>query len=85
MHIEPGEENTRVRYRIDGVLQERLVLPNKVHDSVISRIKILSSMKIDEKRIPQDGRFQIQVAEQQIDLRVSTLPTSKGAQGGSFT
>lgn len=78
VHIEPGEENTRVRYRIDGVLQERLVLPNKVHDSVISRIKILSNMKIDEKRIPQDGRFQIQVGDQQIDLRVSTLPTSKG-------
>lgn len=78
VHIEPGEENTRVRYRIDGVLQERLVLPNKVHDSVISRIKILSNMKIDEKRIPQDGRFQIQVGEQQIDLRVSTLPTNKG-------
>jgi type IV pilus assembly protein PilB len=78
VHIEPGEENTRVRYRIDGVLQERLVLPNKVHDSVISRIKILSNLKIDEKRIPQDGRFQIQVGEQQIDLRVSTLPTSMG-------
>ena len=78
VHIEPGEEKTRVRYRIDGVLQERLVLPTKVHDSVISRIKILSNMKIDEKRIPQDGRFQISVADQQIDLRVSTLPTSKG-------
>ncbi len=78
VHIEPGEESTRVRYRIDGVLQERLVLPTKVHDSVISRIKILSNMKIDERRIPQDGRFQIQVAEQQIDLRVSTLPTSQG-------
>jgi type IV pilus assembly protein PilB len=78
VHIEPGEENTRVRYRIDGVLQERLILPNKVHDSVVSRIKILSNMKIDEKRVPQDGRFQIQVGEQQIDLRVSTLPTSRG-------
>lgn len=78
VHIEPGEEKTRVRYRIDGVLQERLVLPNKVHDSVISRIKILSNMKIDERRIPQDGRFQIQVADQEIDLRVSTLPTSAG-------
>lgn len=78
VHIEPGEVKTRVRYRIDGVLQERLVLPSKVHESVISRIKILSSLKIDEKRIPQDGRFQIQVADQEIDLRVSTLPTSKG-------
>lgn len=78
VHIEPGEENTRVRYRIDGVLQERVFLPLKVTDAVVSRIKILSNLKIDEKRIPQDGRFQIKVAEQEIDLRVSTLPTSWG-------
>ncbi len=78
VHIEPGEEKTRVRYRIDGVLQERVFLPIKVTDAVVSRIKILSNLKIDEKRIPQDGRFQIKVAEQEIDLRVSTLPASWG-------
>lgn len=78
VHIEPGEEKTRVRYRIDGVLQERLFLPLKVTDSVVSRIKILSNLKIDEKRVPQDGRFQIKVADQEVDLRVSTLPTSWG-------
>lgn len=78
LHIEPGEEKTRVRYRIDGVLQERLTLPKKVHDSVVSRVKILSDLKIDERRIPQDGRFKIGMGEQHIDLRVSTMPTSFG-------
>lgn len=78
VHIEPQEEKTRVRYRIDGVLQERLTLPKKVHASVVSRIKILSNLKIDEHRIPQDGRFKIAVGEDEIDLRVSTLPTVNG-------
>lgn len=78
VHIEPAEEKTRVRYRIDGVLQERVFLPLKVTEAVVSRIKILSNLKIDEKRIPQDGRFQIKIAEQEVDLRVSTLPTSWG-------
>ncbi|PJC68428.1 type II secretion system protein GspE [candidate division WWE3 bacterium CG_4_8_14_3_um_filter_42_11] len=78
VHIEPGEEKTRIRYRIDGVLQERVILPLKVTEAVVSRIKILSNMKIDEKRIPQDGRFGIKVADQEVDLRVSTLPTTHG-------
>lgn len=78
VHIEPLEEKTRVRYRIDGILYEKLVLPRNVHDSVISRIKILSQMKIDEKRIPQDGRFNFRSAEEEVDLRVSSLPTSHG-------
>lgn len=78
VHIEPAEERTRVRYRIDGVLQERLTLPKHVHPSVIARIKILSNLKIDERRLPQDGRFKVQVGETQTDLRVSTLPTVFG-------
>jgi len=78
VHLEPGEEKTRVRYRIDGVLQERVVLPVSVTDAVVSRIKILSVMKIDEKRVPQDGRFDIKVGDQEVDLRVSTLPTTNG-------
>ena len=78
VHIEPMEEKTRVRYRIDGILYEKLVLPRNVHDSVISRIKILSHMKIDEKRIPQDGRFNFRSSEEEVDLRVSSLPTSHG-------
>jgi type IV pilus assembly protein PilB len=78
VHIEPTGEKTRIRYRIDGVLQERLTLPSKVHTSVISRIKILSDLKIDEHRIPQDGRFKVSVAGTEVDLRVSTLPTISG-------
>ena len=78
VHIEPTEEKIRVRYRIDGVLQERLVLPMELHSSVVSRVKILADLKIDEKRIPQDGRFKIEYERREIDLRVSTMPTSLG-------
>ena len=78
VHIEPLEDRTRVRYRIDGILHEKLVLPRKIHESLISRIKILSDLKIDEKRIPQDGRFNFSIDESEIDLRVSTLPTAHG-------
>lgn len=77
-HIEPQEEETRVRYRIDGILHERLTLPKSVHDALISRIKILSDMKIDEHRIPQDGRFNFKAGEDEVDLRVSSLPTVHG-------
>lgn len=78
IHIEPLERSTRVRYRIDGILQEKLTIPAELHDSLVSRIKILSGMKIDEKRIPQDGRFNFKNVEQEVDLRVSTLPTTWG-------
>ena len=78
IHIEPLEDRTRVRYRIDGILTEKLILPKSVHDAVVSRIKILSGLKIDEKRIPQDGRFNFAMLEQEVDLRVSTLPTING-------
>lgn len=78
IHVEPLERTTRVRYRIDGILQEKLTIPRELHDSLVSRIKILSGMKIDEKRIPQDGRFNFKNTEQEVDLRVSTLPTSWG-------
>jgi len=78
IHIEPQEKSTRVRYRIDGILQEKLTTPKELHDALISRIKILSGMKIDEKRIPQDGRFNFKGEGEEIDLRVSTLPTTWG-------
>ncbi len=78
VHIEPLEENVRVRYRIDGILQEKYVLPRNVLEAVVSRIKILANLKIDEKRIPQDGRFNINVDGNEVDLRVSTLPVSYG-------
>ena len=78
VHIEPLESHTRVRYRIDGILQEKLVLPKKVHDAVVSRIKILAELKIDERRLPQDGRFSFRADDQEVDLRVSSLPTVDG-------
>lgn len=78
IHIEPMEDKTRVRYRIDGVLHEKIILPKKVHDSVVSRIKILSGMKIDERRVPQDGRFNFKMGDSEVDLRVSTLPSVFG-------
>ncbi|HJX59550.1 MAG TPA: ATPase, T2SS/T4P/T4SS family [Patescibacteria group bacterium] len=78
VHIEPQEKLTRVRYRIDGILQEKLTIPSNLHDSLVSRIKILSGIKIDEKRIPQDGRFNFKAGDNEVDLRVSTLPTSWG-------
>lgn len=78
VHLEPQRGRTRVRYRIDGVLHEKLALPKEVHEAVISRIKILSGMKIDEKRVPQDGRFNFRSGEEEVDLRVSTLPASNG-------
>ncbi len=78
VHIEPEEKSTRVRYRIDGILQEKLTIPQELHDSLISRIKILGGMKIDEKRIPQDGRFNFKGSEEEVDLRISSLPTTWG-------
>ena len=78
VHIEPQEKTTRVRYRIDGILQEKLTIPRALHDSLVSRIKILSGMKIDEKRIPQDGRFNFKGSEEEVDLRISNLPTTWG-------
>ncbi|KKR41626.1 MAG: hypothetical protein UU51_C0026G0003 [Microgenomates group bacterium GW2011_GWC1_41_20] len=78
IHIEPEERSTRVRYRIDGILQEKLSIPKELHDSLISRIKILSGMKIDEKRIPQDGRFNFKGSDAEVDLRISSLPTTWG-------
>jgi len=78
IHIEPQETRTRVRYRIDGILMEKLVLPLRVHDAVVSRIKILARMKIDERRIPQDGRFNFTANNEEVDLRVSSLPTVHG-------
>lgn len=78
IHIEPREEYVSVRYRIDGVLKETNKLPRKVVLPLISRIKILSNLKIDEKRAPQDGRFKISTGGQIYALRVSTLPIVDG-------
>lgn len=78
IHIEPREGHVVVRYRIDGILKEANKLPKKVHSALVSRIKILSNLKIDERRVPQDGRFKIQLGEGVFALRVSTLPITDG-------
>lgn len=78
IHIEPGEKNLRVRFRIDGLLSDIIKLPLSIHPAVISRVKILSNLKIDETRIPQDGRFDCIALGHAIDLRISTLPTIHG-------
>ena len=78
IHVEPTEDDLRVRYRIDGVLHSSLILPKTVHAAIVSRIKILSNLKIDEQRLPQDGRFHINLDGKPIDFRVSTFPTVIG-------
>ncbi len=74
IHIEPTENETRVRYRIDGILHTSLILPKYVHASIVARIKVLSNLKLDETRVPQDGRFRTEFEGHSIDYRVSTLP-----------
>lgn len=78
IHIEPREKYVQVRYRVDGMLKEANQLPKNVINGIVSRIKILSNLKIDEHRVPQDGRFKIKVGNKQFALRVSTLPVADG-------
>jgi type IV pilus assembly protein PilB len=78
IHFEPGEEDMRVRYRIDGVLQEAAVIPGSAVPAVVSRVKILSDLDIAERRVPQDGRISLEVSGKPIDLRVATLPCAYG-------
>ena len=78
VHIEPQANRMRVRFRIDGMLNEKLILPKSIQDSLVSRVKILANIKIDEKRIPQDGRFNFRSDKGEVDLRVSTLPATNG-------
>jgi type IV pilus assembly protein PilB len=78
IHIEPSDNDVRVRYRIDGILHTSLRLPRNVFAAVVSRIKILSNLKIDETRLPQDGRFHVDLDKKSVDLRVSTLPLMYG-------
>ena len=78
VHIEHMRDKIRVRFRVDGILNTSLVLPTQVHSAVVSRIKILSSMRLDEKRKPQDGRFSARIDGRRIDFRVSTFPSYYG-------
>jgi type IV pilus assembly protein PilB len=78
IHFEPGDEDMRVRYRIDGVLSEAALIPGSAVPAVVSRVKILSDLDIAERRIPQDGRISLEVSGKPIDLRVATLPCAYG-------
>ncbi len=80
IHIEPREKEVKIRYRVDGILLETMTLPKPVEAALISRIKILSNLKIDEHRIPQDGQFQFTVAGREVDVRVSIAPIVYGEQ-----
>ena len=94
VHIEPLEKSLKIRCRIDGVLREVMNLPKSIEPALVSRIKILSNLKIDEHRIPQDGQFAVNVANKEVDLRIAISPVVWGEQvvirlldktGNSFT
>lgn len=78
VHIEPTEKEVEVRFRLDGVLRKKVSLPKEIQAAVISRIKILCNMKIDEQRVPQDGRFNMHVDSRRVDFRVSSMPVAFG-------
>jgi len=79
IHMEPEENTVRIRYRVDGVLRQIVEYPHNIHPAVVSRIKIMSNLKIDEQRMPQDGRSTVTTKDgREMDLRISTLPTVKG-------
>ena len=78
VHFEPGEDEMRVRFRVDGVLREAAHVPKRMVTAVVSRVKIMSDLNIAEKRVPQDGRVSVTVEERRVDLRITTLPTQRG-------
>jgi type IV pilus assembly protein PilB len=78
LHIEPEEKDTLVRFRVDGILHDVLYLPKKIHDQVVTRIKVLSSLRTDEHMAPQDGKMRIALEEEDLDIRVSILPIVYG-------
>jgi general secretion pathway protein E len=78
IHIEPYQTELQIRYRVDGILYNKLSLPKRIQSTLISRIKIMAKLNIAEKRLPQDGRIEIKIAAKNIDIRVSTIPTTFG-------
>jgi len=78
VHIEPEEKDTLIRFRVDGILHDVLFLPKKIHDQVVTRIKVLSSLRTDEHMAPQDGKMRIELEEEDLDIRVSILPIVYG-------
>lgn len=78
VHIEPMADKVRVRFRVDGTLNTSITLPQHVHSAVVARVKVISNLKLDEKRLPQDGRFSVKIDGRKVDFRVSTFPTYYG-------
>ncbi len=78
IHVEPYQDSFKVRYRVDGILYDLLTPPKSIQAALTSRIKVMSNMNIAEKRLPQDGRLQVKIGDQDIDVRISTIPTSFG-------
>jgi len=78
IHVEPSQNRVKIRYRVDGILYDKLSPPKHVQSTLISRIKIMAKMNIAEKRLPQDGRIEIKIGDKNIDIRVSTIPTAFG-------
>lgn len=78
IHIEPEEKEVNIRYRVDGLLREVMTLPKKIHSGLVARIKILANLKLDEHRLPQDGRFKVETDEYKISFRVSVIPVFDG-------
>ena len=78
IHIEPYQNQLKIRYRIDGILYDKLTPPKHIQSTLVSRVKIMAKLNIAEKRLPQDGRIDIRIADKNVDIRVSTIPTSFG-------
>ena len=78
IHVEPSQNRVKIRYRVDGILYDKLSPPRHVQSTLVSRIKIMAKMNIAEKRLPQDGRIEIKIGDKNIDIRVSTIPTAFG-------
>jgi len=78
IHVEPSQNRVKIRYRVDGILYDKLSPPKHVQSTLVSRIKIMAKMNIAEKRLPQDGRIEIKIGDKNIDIRVSTIPTAFG-------
>ena len=78
IHVEPYQDKLKVRYRVDGILYDKLAPPKRIQSTLVSRIKVMARLNIAEKRLPQDGRIEIKIADKNVDIRVSTIPTAFG-------
>ena len=78
IHVEPYKDKLKVRYRVDGILYDKLAPPKRIQSTLVSRIKVMARLNIAEKRLPQDGRIEIRIADKNVDIRVSTIPTAFG-------